>query len=183
MEDADSYSFLEDADIYEAVVVRGILVAKKFVDIATANVKDLHVPSSTGKTAKSIVRVFRDIARRGVRVRLLHSGVPSERFIASFRKYGLGGEPGFTMRRCIRVHFKCAVFDGERAYIGSANLTGAGFGAKSGTRRNFELGIITTDPLMIQRTENYFEEIFSGAHCEACGRKNVCYVPLEEPDL
>lgn len=38
---------------------------------------------------------------------------------------------------CLRVHFKMLIFDFETAYIGSANLTGAGIGMKSSNRRNF----------------------------------------------
>lgn len=39
---------------------------------------------------------------------------------------------------CPRVHFKCIIVDGVKAYFGSANLTGAGMGAKSEKKRNFE---------------------------------------------
>ena len=35
------------------------------------------------------------------------------------------------------------VFDGKEAYIGSANLTGAGIGMKTDNKRNFEAGILT----------------------------------------
>lgn len=33
----------------------------------------------------------------------------------------------------------------DTAYIGSANLTGAGIGMKSAQRRNFEAGILTNE--------------------------------------
>ena len=39
---------------------------------------------------------------------------------------------------------------GKRAYFGSANLTGAGMGAKGDTRRNFENGILTDDPAFVE---------------------------------
>ena len=44
---------------------------------------------------------------------------------------------------CPRVHFKCIIVDGVKAYFGSANLTGAGMGAKSEKKRNFENGVLT----------------------------------------
>ena len=50
---------------------------------------------------------------------------------------------------CPRVHFKMLIFDFETAYIGSANLTGAGIGMKSSNRRNFEAGILTDSPTLI----------------------------------
>ncbi len=54
-----------------------------------------------------------------------------------------------------RVHFKAVVVDGTFAYSGSANLTGAGMGAKSENRRNFEVGFITSaQPLSIRLLSN-----------------------------
>jgi len=44
---------------------------------------------------------------------------------------------------CPRVHFKMMIFDFEAAYVGSANLTGAGIGMKGSNKRNFEAGILT----------------------------------------
>lgn len=45
------------------------------------------------------------------------------------------------------------IFDFETAYIGSANLTGAGIGMKSSNRRNFEAGILTVN--YKQQSERY----------------------------
>ena len=41
------------------------------------------------------------------------------------------------------VHFKLIIIDSTIAYVGSANLTGAGMGMKSPKKRNFEAGILT----------------------------------------
>ncbi len=35
------------------------------------------------------------------------------------------------------------IFDWREAYVGSANLTGAGIGMKGENKRNFEAGILT----------------------------------------
>jgi len=75
---------------------------------------------------------------------------------------------------CPRVHLKCAVVDGRWAYTGSANLTGAGVGAKSGRRRNFESGIITTDPAIVDKVMEQFDGIWRGSHCKECDRKEFC---------
>jgi phosphatidylserine/phosphatidylglycerophosphate/cardiolipin synthase-like enzyme len=85
------------------------------------------------------------------------------------------------MRRCPRVHQKTILADGKLLYIGSANLTGAGVGAKSENRRNFEVGIITDEPAMIDRADSLFELIWCGDMCLKCGRKSVCPCPLESP--
>jgi len=75
---------------------------------------------------------------------------------------------------CPRVHIKAVVVDGSFAYTGSANLTGAGMGAKSETRRNFESGIITGDRRIIEKIMEQFDSIWRGEHCQQCQRKKFC---------
>ena len=68
--------------------------------------------------------------------------------------------------------------DNRMAYTGSANLTGAGIGAKSEKNRNFECGVITKDPHEIQELEEYFDGIWIGMFCGKCGRRNICPAPI-----
>jgi phosphatidylserine/phosphatidylglycerophosphate/cardiolipin synthase-like enzyme len=75
---------------------------------------------------------------------------------------------------CPRVHFKCFIIDRKLAYFGSANLTGAGMGAKSRLRRNFENGILTDQPELIEPLMTQFDDVWRGAHCEGCGRRKFC---------
>lgn len=75
---------------------------------------------------------------------------------------------------CPRVHFKIMVFDQKLAYIGSANLTGAGIGMKSDRKRNFEAGILTSDPALVDAAAEQFDRVWMGAHCKTCGRKEYC---------
>ena len=153
------------------------------LQIATADVKNLHIPPTGGgrrRKARSILRVFEDLAKAHVEVRLLHSGVPSGAFIEELKTH----RPAtLTMRRCTRVHAKILIADGRWMYMGSANLTGAGLGAKSPRRRNFEAGIFTDDLPLIDPVADMLDDIWSGARCRDCGRKEHCPVPLEEPDL
>jgi len=74
----------------------------------------------------------------------------------------------------MRIHFKCVVIDGKFAYSGSANLTGAGMGAKSETRRNFEAGIVTDDELIVSQIIEQFDSLWMGKFCEKCKRKEYC---------
>jgi phosphatidylserine/phosphatidylglycerophosphate/cardiolipin synthase-like enzyme len=151
--------------------------------IATADVKDLHVPAAGrngGRGARSILDVFEAIGRRGIEIRLLHSGVPSGPFLARLKARL---PAALTMRRCPRVHVKAVIADGRRMYLGSANLTGAGLGAKSARRRNFEAGIWTDEAALIDPVADMLDEVWSGGHCPDCGRKEHCPVPLEEPAL
>ena len=66
------------------------------------------------------------------------------------------------------------IFDLETAYIGSANLTGAGIGMKSENMRNFEAGILTTEPALVESAINQFDEVWIGKFCSKCGRKAYC---------
>ena len=65
-------------------------------------------------------------------------------------------------------------FDLETAYIGSANLTGAGIGMKSSLRRNFEAGILTNAPALVQPAIEQFDTLWMGSHCKNCGRQEFC---------
>jgi hypothetical protein len=68
-------------------------------------------------------------------------------------------------------------------YLGSANLTGAGLGAKADGKRNFELGIWTESATLIDAVMEQFNTLWEGRRCQSCRRKDVCPVPLEEPRL
>ena len=75
---------------------------------------------------------------------------------------------------CPRVHFKSVVVDGGFAYTGSGNLTGAGMGAKSEGKRNFEAGIITRDPCLVEQIMAQFDTVWMGERCGGCRRKEYC---------
>jgi phosphatidylserine/phosphatidylglycerophosphate/cardiolipin synthase-like enzyme len=114
-----------------------------------------------------------DLAERQIEIRLLHAKEPGPAFRKDFDRY-----PNLinAMERilCPRVHLKMVIIDGQFAYTGSANLTGAGMGAKSQHRRNFENGIITNDKSIIAKAMEQFDDIWRGAHCRECGRKKYC---------
>ncbi len=172
--------FLVNAEIHREVVTP-MLSAKRSLWIASANLKDMHVAS--GRGFRSVLVSFRAMARKGVEIRVLHAAVPSESYLHSLKEEGLVGVPRFTMRRCPRVHMKCVIVDGEWCFLGSPNLTGAGMGAKSDTRRNFEIGILSRDAELRRGVERTFLDVWEGRACKPCGRKRSCPVPLEEPDF
>jgi phosphatidylserine/phosphatidylglycerophosphate/cardiolipin synthase-like enzyme len=119
------------------------------------------------------LEILSDLIKRQVSVRLIHAKEPGKAFREDFDKYpNLIG--GMERLLCPRVHFKCVVVDGRFAYSGSANLTGAGMGAKSETRRNFESGIVTTDSAMVAAIMEQFDTVWMGAYCADCQRKAYC---------
>jgi len=182
-----------DAVHHRKVVVEGMLRAEVSLDIMTADFKAMLVPSTgvdlspgRGRDAPSIVQRLVRLAQRGVEVRLLHAGVPSSAALHALKKATRtkGGLPGgLTIRRCPRLHAKAVIVDARQMYLGSANLTGAGLGAKADRNRNHEIGVWTTSGDMIDAVSQYFNRLWEGEPCEGCGRADVCPEPLEEPRL
>ncbi|HEY0007537.1 MAG TPA: phospholipase D family protein [Tepidisphaeraceae bacterium] len=169
-----------NADHFKRIVLGGICQAKVSIDIMTADFKAMLVPDGHSRRAKSIVEIFRKLADKGVEIRLLHAGVPSASALVELRKQL---PQRLTIRRCPRLHSKAVIIDSQKMYFGSANLTGAGLGAKSDGRRNFELGVWTESPAAIDAVANEFNQLWEGRECATCQRKDVCPVPLEEPLL
>jgi phosphatidylserine/phosphatidylglycerophosphate/cardiolipin synthase-like enzyme len=169
-----------DEEHLARVVAGGILAARRSLAIATADWKAMLVPEAGTRRARPILRVLADLARRGVEVRLLHAGVPSGPVLEALRD---GIPRGLTIRRCPRLHSKIVVVDCRAMYMGSANLTGAGLGAKGAGKRNFEAGIWTESPALIDGALAQFDALWEGRPCATCRRRSICPVPLEEPRL
>jgi phosphatidylserine/phosphatidylglycerophosphate/cardiolipin synthase-like enzyme len=83
------------------------------------------------------------------------------------------------MRQCPRVHLKVIAIDGRLLYLGSANFTGAGLGAKGEGRRNFELGMLTDDDVWLDAVQGRFDRIWSGRECKGCKLRGVCPAPID----
>ena len=163
--------FITNSRIYEKVICERIPKAGKFLWLATADLKDLHVDKH-GKIVP-FLEVLSDLAARKIEIRLLHAKEPGKAFRRDFDKYP-NLIDGIERILCPRVHLKSVVIDGEFAYTGSANLTGAGMGAKSTDKRNFEAGIITDEKEIVNKIMEQFDKIWRGEHCRACKRKKFC---------
>jgi phosphatidylserine/phosphatidylglycerophosphate/cardiolipin synthase-like enzyme len=173
-----SCRLIVDRAHFQQIVVDGILAARTSLDIMTADFKAMLVPQKGKRRAPSIIDVMRTLAAKGVEIRLLHAGVPSAPALLDLKK---DLPAHMTIRRCPRLHSKAVVIDCDRMYLGSANLTGAGLGAKADGKRNFEMGIWTESPAMIDAVLDEFNALWEGRQCETCRRKEHCPVPLEEP--
>ena len=139
--------------------------------IGTADLKDLYVEG--GRDVVPFLSVLDKLLKRGVAVRLLHAKEPGENFRADFDKYpGLWSK--LERKLCPRVHFKIMIFDCSVAYIGSANLTGAGIGMKGDNNRNFEAGILTDEPQLVDAAADHLDSVWQGMHCAKCKRKDFC---------
>ena len=163
--------FITDTEIYERVIRGRAAQTKKFIWLATADLKDLYV-HNRGKMIP-FLGILSDLVKKNVEIRLLHAKEPGAAFRRDFDRYpNLIG--GMERILCPRVHFKSVIIDGEFAYTGSANLTGAGMGAKGKHKRNFEAGIITTDKKLVDKIIEQFDNVWKGSHCRECKRKEFC---------
>ena len=162
--------YIQNEQHYTEVISK-VATVKQSLWIGTADIKDLYVMK--GKEGVPFLSVLADLLKKGIDVRLIHAKEPGPMFREDFDRYPILAT---ELERvcCSRVHFKLMIFDTETAYIGSANLTGAGMGMKSENRRNFEAGILTNDPEFVEAAINQFDKVWMGAYCKSCGRKDVC---------
>ncbi len=169
---------------YERVLC-AVREARTSVWIATANLKELLVedtrasPRARGRF-HSVLDVFTSLAGQGVELRILHAGPPSGPFRSSFDRHPVLVRGGLELRQCPRVHLKTVLIDGRLCYLGSANWTGAGLGAKGEGRRNFELGMLTDDCDVIDQVQALYEHIWRGTACRGCKlRESGCEAPID----
>ena len=167
-------NFISNADHYQQVVER-MQNVRKLLWIGTSDIKDLYVMEGQG--TKPLLGVLSDLVARGVEVRLIHAKEPGPAFREDFDQYPNLIE-GMERVLCPRVHFKIIIFDLNTAYIGSANLTGAGLGMKGENTRNFEAGILTTDPDLVEKAIQQFDDVWMGSYCPSCRRKDFCPDPI-----
>ncbi len=177
-------SFVTGRGHYETVI-RAVRAAKTSVWIATANLKELMVEDERWTSRRrrfgtssyrSVIGVFADLAAQGVELRILHAAPPSGPFQRELARHN---RLALQMRQCPRVHMKAVVVDGSFLYLGSANWTGAGLGAKGTGRRNFEIGIVTDDALLLDDVQELFDRVWRGAECGACRLRDECPRPLD----
>ena len=172
---------------YERVIA-AVREAHTSVWIATANVKELLIEDGRAAPGRrrslrrsayvSVLATLDGLAARGIELRLLHAELPSRPFRESIARYPRLVNGGLALRRCPRVHLKAVIVDGSLLYLGSANWTGAGLGAKGSGRRNFELGIVTENAGLLDDVQALYEQIWSGGECAACKLRDLCPGPL-----
>lgn len=163
--------YISDAAHYREVVSRMVGVRRELW-IGTADIKDVYVKQGAGQ-GMPLLGVLAGLLQRGVNVRLIHAKEPGPAFREDFDKYPILAT-ALERVLCPRVHFKLIIMDLECAYIGSANLTGAALGMKSPARRNFEAGVLTTDPQLVARAVEHFDSVWMGRPCQSCKRKPYC---------
>jgi phosphatidylserine/phosphatidylglycerophosphate/cardiolipin synthase-like enzyme len=185
-EPSETVRLIADAEHYEQVILQGIARAEVSVWIASANLKEVMIEPPLGTVARargqyiSITERFEELARAGVEIRILHASGPSRALARALTRRPSLVPPRFERRCCPRVHLKLVAVDGRFLYLGSANFTGAGLGAKGQGRRNFEMGIVTDDHRMLDAAQERFQQIWTGRQCPGCRLRSECPTPLEQ---
>lgn len=170
-------------------VIGAVAAAETSVWIATANLKELLIEDHraapgvrrrAGRATRyrSVLALLAERARAGVELRILHAETPSRPFRAE-----LARQPdlarALALRTCPRVHLKAVIVDGAFLYLGSANWTGAGLGARGSGRRNFELGVVTDDGPMLDAVQAFYDRLWRGGECGTCRLRALCPTPLD----
>lgn len=168
------FQYIANEDHYDLVIEK-IKSVKKTLWIGTADIKDLYVKS--GRSTKPLLEILSDLAKSGVEIRLIHAKEPGKAFREDFDKYPILIE-GMERIICPRIHFKIIIFDLKTAYVGSANLTGAGLGMKGSNTRNFEAGVLSSNKEIVKQASQQFDQVWMGAHCKDCKRKQYCGDPI-----
>jgi len=168
---------LTNTQLHMRVIEDAVLNADRFVWIGTANLKDMHI--RRGKRYKPILDSFEKMAQKGVSFRIVHSDLPSKPFQKTLDRFQLLLSSAMELQICPRCHWKMVIVDGGFAYLGSANFTGAGLGAKGENRRNLELGITTEDSELIKDLMKIFDSFWIGTFCKDCALRKKCPDPIK----
>lgn len=149
----------------------GIVPVRKTEQVLTglieASRRELFIVSFVAYDAALILNAIAKATARGVKVRILmeksqaHGGTLDFDAIAKVRAVVTGAEfyvwdgesPGFD--KLGSVHAKCAVADGDTAFITSANLTGAAMD------RNMELGVLVRRGDLPNRLQRHLEALLT----------------------
>ena len=178
MEDAHSVELLTGTALHDKVIQREVMAAERTVWIATADLKDMHLPMARGY--RPILEVFDQMAASGVSFRIIHADLPSRRFRDTLDRFERLISGALELQVCPRSHWKMVVVDGRFAYLGSANFTGAGLGARKEHRRNLELGVVSDQPDFVDRLTGMFDTFWIGDHCRHCGLRDRCPDPISQ---
>ena len=171
------HKLLLNRDIYTEVILGIVPSARRYLWVVTADIKDMFTEHH-GEFVP-FLQVLSELVSQGVSVRLIHAKEPGPRFREEFDQFDeLVNNELFERILCPRVHTKAIVVDGRTAFVGSANLTGAGLGSKHADKRNFEAGFLFDDVDEIAGLCHWVDQLYLGEYCKTCRRRAYCPDPI-----
>lgn len=158
-QEEDYFSYVADEEHYTLIFKR-MTEVKHSLKIATGNLDNFKVTvkSDSGAETLRICDFFLSLVERGVHVQVVCMYPFYFYMDAKNRCHQLFENPLFELRYNVHNHMKIFIFDDECAYFGSANITNAAIGKRTGRRRrNFEAGMMVWGPMM-QAPMRHFEK-------------------------
>jgi len=154
-----SYRYVRDSEHYE-VLYKEIMAVKKSLFIATADFKGVRMHD------RSMTEILNDLAKHGKEVTVIFMKMNSRAQSDQEEE----DEIVFKHINCLRNHMKLFIFDNKKVYIGSANLTSAAIGNRTGNKKmpNFEAGLLTNDPVIVKQALDHFTTVLSENICKGC---------------
>lgn len=125
--------------------------------IATANFKNVYL------YGENLVSILNEKVDEGVEVKVICSKLHRQEM-----------DIDFELVECKRNHMKMFIFDEEKLYVGSANLTSAAITNrdKSTKTNNHEAGIYTVDEDLVSDALDHFNAVYSSSDCDTCKIKD-----------
>ena len=165
-----SYRYVRDTEHYE-VLYKEIMSVKKSLEIATADFKGVRLHD------RSMTEILNDLAKKGKDVTVIFMKMNSRAQSDQEEE----DEIAFNHINCLRNHMKLFIFDRKKVYIGSANLTSAAIGNRTGTKKmpNFEAGLLTDDPEIVKQASDHFANVLSENICKGCKIQSCEYRHLQ----
>ena len=158
----------DNHELFSKIILEQIVKIKKYLLIGTYNLQDIRL--NLNNKFISLSDVLINLANKGVIIYfLIQPRAYKTKLITKLRNNIKNGN--LRVKSCSRIHLKTIIIDLKLAYLGSANLTGFGLGTRSAMKRNFEIGLVTTEESLIAQITRNFLNIFDGKYCN----KKTCY--------
>ncbi len=166
-------------------------IHKKTIELLQGASDTVHLASSTFRDFKlyaqhgllSLSEYLLGLRRKCIQVRILTTPrMLSSQFVRNLLSHG---SREIQAKTCARTHLKLICVDNRIVYFGTANLTSSGLGLRSSKRRNFEVGMISSDKACVGFIMEIFDRIWNGVYCNSCryaSRADVnCSIPRHIP--